>query len=322
MKIKYLNYALIVISILLLTDGAVAAVLGPVIYVQPPDQAAITGGNFTINITVDAKGYDIYGAEYSLRFDPTRLEALSQTKGKFLTKDGSNSFALISIINNSAGFIDYGESRTQTTTGVNGTGVLSMIVFHVKGEALAGNTTLDLMDVLLTDPIPIEIPDVSVLDGTVDIIANKPPVANCGEDKLKCENVNSPVQFNASASYDPDGAVVSYFWEFGDGTNGTGSVLKHTYLSYKWNGNKYLPFVVNLTVEDDKSLTGSTLQNVVIWIAGDANGDGKVDIIDASIIGRKWGLKDPCADLNNDGIVNILDASILGGNWGKTPVIQ
>jgi hypothetical protein len=57
---------------------------------------------------------------------------------------------------------------------------------------------------------------------------------------------------------------------------------------------------------------------VTIWIAGDANGDGKVNILDASVIGLKWGTTDPCADLNNDGKVNIIDASIIGLNWGKT----
>jgi hypothetical protein len=59
-----------------------------------------------------------------------------------------------------------------------------------------------------------------------------------------------------------------------------------------------------------------------MWIQGDANGDGKVNILDASIIGLKWVTADSCADLNNDGKVTILDASIIGLNWGKTPIIQ
>ena len=150
---------------------------------------------------------------------------------------------------------------------------------------------------------------------------NKPPVSICGPDKLKCENVGAPVQFNGSASYDPDGAIISYAWEFGDNTNGTGVAPKHTYTTYRWNGRVYQAFIVNLSVTDNGGLKNSTTQKIVNWIAGDANGDGKVNILDASVIGLKWGSSDPCADLNNDGKVNILDASIIGLNWGKSAII-
>jgi chitodextrinase len=147
------------------------------------------------------------------------------------------------------------------------------------------------------------------------------PVADCGADKLGCENVGGKVQFNGSASYDPDGSIVSYYWEFGDGATGMGVAPNHTYAAYRWNGSAYQPFRVNLTVTDSSGLTNRTSQNMSIWIAGDANGDGKVKILDASVVGLKWNGNDPCADLNNDGKVNILDASIIGLNWGKSAII-
>jgi plastocyanin len=139
--------------------------------------------------------------------------------------------------------------------------------------------------------------------------------ADCGQDKSKCENAGAPVQFDGSAS---SGSIVSYTWNFGDGTNGTGVTLAHKYTTYRWNGTAYQPFTVNLTVMDNDGMTNSKSQKVVIWIAGDSNGDGKVNILDASVIGLKWSTTDPCADLNNDGKVNIIDASIIGLNWGKT----
>ena len=37
------------------------------------------------------------------------------------------------------------------------------------------------------------------------------------------------VFFDASASIDPDGIIVSYAWDFGDGTTDTGSAATHTY---------------------------------------------------------------------------------------------
>jgi hypothetical protein len=143
-----------------------------------------------------------------------------------------------------------------------------------------------------------------------------PPVSVCGQDRLACENVGTAVKFNGSASYDPDGLIVSYAWDFGDGMNGTGAELTHKYISYRWNGTSYQPFTVNLTVTDNNGLTNMSSNKVVIWIAGDVNGDGKVNILDASTIGLKWGkTNEPCADLNNDGNVNIIDASIIGLNW-------
>ena len=48
---------------------------------------------------------------------------------------------------------------------------------------------------------------------------------------------------------------------------------------------------------------------------GDINGDGVVNIFDASILASRWGTADPDADLNNDGIVDIFDASIVASNW-------
>ncbi|MCD6330783.1 MAG: PKD domain-containing protein [Thermoplasmata archaeon] len=57
-------------------------------------------------------------------------------------------------------------------------------------------------------------------------IANQPPVADAGPDRV----VNTKtVTFNGSNSYDPDGEIVSYVWNFGDGTTGEGEVVQHTY---------------------------------------------------------------------------------------------
>ena len=148
--------------------------------------------------------------------------------------------------------------------------------------------------------------------------STKPPIADCGPDILKCENAGVPVQFNASASYDPDGTIISYNWEFGDGTNGTGVAPKHIYESYRWNGSQYMPFIANLTVTDNSASTNRTSQKVVVWMPCDTTGDGRANILDASVIGLRWRSADACADTNNDGRVDILDAACIGRIWGKT----
>lgn len=76
--------------------------------------------------------------------------------------------------------------------------------------------------------------------------SNIPPVAEAGPDQTTIEDTS--VSFDASASHDPDGTIVSYEWDFGDGTNGIGITTTHIY-------KKPGTYVVTLTVKD---ATGNT----------------------------------------------------------------
>jgi len=65
------------------------------------------------------------------------------------------------------------------------------------------------------------------------------------------------ISFNGTASYDPDGTVVSYSWDFGDQMTGTGSVVSHSYTYAK-------TYTVILTVTDNGGVTGSTTSLLTI----------------------------------------------------------
>jgi YD repeat-containing protein len=64
---------------------------------------------------------------------------------------------------------------------------------------------------------------------TTATISNQPPVANTGGPYSGVVAQNIP--FSASGSYDPDGSIASYSWNFGDGGTASGFSLTHTYSS-------------------------------------------------------------------------------------------
>jgi len=70
-------------------------------------------------------------------------------------------------------------------------------------------------------------------------------------------NPGSPVTFNASASVDPDGTIVSYAWEFGDSTTGSGVLITHAYANPG-------VFTVNLTVVDNQTLSSKATHQVTV----------------------------------------------------------
>lgn len=72
--------------------------------------------------------------------------------------------------------------------------------------------------------------------------ANNPPVADAGG-PYSGEAGNTVIQFDGSASSDPDGDTLSYRWDFGDQTTGVGVRPTHTYVTA---GN----FQVTLVVSD------------------------------------------------------------------------
>ncbi len=75
--------------------------------------------------------------------------------------------------------------------------------------------------------------------------------------------------FDATTSFDPDGDIASYTWDFGDGTAGEGKVIEHVY------GGGGI-FRVSLTVLDDgdnPTIGTETLEVAVLFADGFESGD-------------------------------------------------
>lgn len=89
-----------------------------------------------------------------------------------------------------------------------------------------------------------------------------PPVASFGY-----YATGTSVDFDASSSYDADGTIVSYAWNFGDGTTGSGVAPTHVFPYEAY-------FTVTLTVTDSTGKTGQSVQSVYAGTYVDpCNGD-------------------------------------------------
>jgi PKD repeat protein len=82
-----------------------------------------------------------------------------------------------------------------------------------------------------------------VVGSALNVVANDPPVADAEPDHQTVA-AGEEAYFSGSASYDPDGRIVAYYWIFGDGL-----VYEGVEMTYTFNapGN----YTVSLTVEDD-----------------------------------------------------------------------
>ncbi|TVQ69190.1 MAG: M6 family metalloprotease domain-containing protein [Balneolaceae bacterium] len=85
---------------------------------------------------------------------------------------------------------------------------------------------------------------------------NQPPVA-VAQVTPATAGVNQSVSFSAAGSYDPDGQITAYFWEFGDGQ--TSNQMNTTH-SYSQAGN----YTYRLTVTDNQNATGQTTGDISI----------------------------------------------------------
>ncbi len=165
--------------------------------------------------------------------------------------------------------------------------------------------------------------------------------------------VNAWVQFDASGSVDADGSIVTYAWNFGDGSTETGTQVWHRFTAAG-------TYVVTLTVTDDDGSTDSTslaiqvgpsnqspnaafafspsVPGVNAWVQFDATSSSDVD---GTIANVAWNFGDGTTDIgsvvwhrfpaagtyivtltvtDNDGATDIMTQSILvGGSANSAP---
>jgi hypothetical protein len=191
-------------------------------------------------IAVDTKGDPYISGVFDGQVTFGESTIISQGANDiFIAKLDSDGHWLWAI---SAGGADWDEGYALT---VDSSGVI-YATGYFDGSALFGETTLTTQgdfDVFIAKLSP----------GGV----NQPPVADFGYSPEK-PVVGQMVTFDASRSYDPDGDIVSYVWDFGDETAGTGMTIDHVY-------SQPSSYEVSLTVMDRENSEDTLIKQIEVF---------------------------------------------------------
>jgi len=118
---------------------------------------------------------------------------------------------------------------------------------------------------------------------------------------------DSPVAFNGQASYDSDGNISEYFWQFGDGETSEQASPEHIYAEPG-------TYTVSLMVTDDQGNTATESVTLDIHLSGDWDLDGDIDMLDirSFMVAIQQGEEiPPHLDANQDGKFDVTDVRAL-----------
>jgi len=242
------------------------------LYIDPPSIVDLTltlGDAFTIDVMVSDATF-LYAWQANISFDPDILAFANVTEGDYLAgqPEGTYGSQIVGVRS-----VAFGWSTTGYYVGVSGNGTLAALEFEVlaEGESILKfetepyyneETDTWVSPTFMTAQIsPNPPPDFDDLDFTAEdgYFSSVPTGAPLGffAYSPSVPVVGEPVIFDATASFDSDGVIVGYFWDFGDGTTSAGMVVSHVYTTAG-------SYAVTLTVIDNDGLTDTSTQPITI----------------------------------------------------------
>ncbi len=135
---------------------------------------------------------------------------------------------------------------------------------------------------------------------------NYPPVAAAGRDQV-C-SVGETITLDGRSSYDTDGEITSYEWDFGDGSSGQGNRLEHTF-------SEPGSYQVTIRVADDAGAANSLAEDQLFVVVNDpplaaAGVDRRVALGEVTIF-------DGSSSLDRDGKIVAYDWNFGDGGSGQ-----
>ncbi len=221
-----------------------------IMYVDPETNFHDPNAHFTINISI-ANVTCLNLWEATLTFDSEILKCIFVKEGPFLSDVGSTVFE----VKITPGEIIMGCSLTGPVC-ANGSGTLTIIEFEVLRS---GKCDLDLKN---TKPYDTDLKPILHIaeDGS---FYTSIPVASFDYDPKEIDIYKTLVNFTGSTSYDPNGIITTYSWDFGDGSpNETGPPPKYVNVTHRYM--EYGTYMVKLTVTDNETKSDFKEQRIKI----------------------------------------------------------
>jgi PKD repeat protein len=131
---------------------------------------------------------------------------------------------------------------------------------------------------------------------------NHPPVAVVYP-SVRSQESGKAINFDGSASYDTDGSVVAYAWDFGDGGRAGFAIVSHAFIL---TDNLQHDFTVTLTVTDDQGATNQTTVTVTITPAIPPNARPKAILTAANtcVTTNQWVSFSAASSYDPDGAID------------------
>jgi len=300
-----------------------------IISLTPASQEVALGGDFTVNLEIDEVS-NLYGHEIDIKFDPNNFEVLSVMEGDFLDQNGSDPiYSLPPAIDNENGIISNIVSlRLTPGVGVNGQGVLAIIEFREKSGLVNGyisNIEIIKSDVKLSDPFGGFLP-VSKFNNTVVSVFNDHWVSDPNSIIGPAFGIiDYPLIYTVEKAFCNKDHPVEYGFDWGDGTPIVWGNQDASHF-YQTPGTYPIRYK-DRCIEDPNIISdlSQPFQVEIHDIITDLDNNGKLNLGDLYLFCLEWleegsttsnGWRNG-ADINRSGIVDLVDYSILVKKWPR-----
>jgi hypothetical protein len=303
---------LLILSVLIAWLPAPALAAAGDLTLATPKTTVDGNERFVVSVNVDAP-VGLYGVQLSLAYDDTKLNILNVSAGSAWPI--ANTFvarATASGGGTAAESIEFAATLNSAST-LSGTGLeLVSILIEAVNPSGPGSTSTNIsagsslslifsnavgqsLDAAAPGDLTITINPAPAVEGTVTL--QSPGTGRT----VAVAGIGTTVQGQASVEV-AAAALFSLTLPTGTGFNLTAVAACH------------------LTAAKS-GVASPSAGHVVRLMAGDVNGDNRINIQDLAAMGNRFGLAplvaQPCTDLNQDGTVNILDLSRAASNYGQ-----